>query len=202
MQAAARLTQGRKNLLQQGTLAFGVALAATTPAWAQVNPPVQNTPAVQTEMPANTSSAAPDKPWAPPANWSEWAGGIKFSGQVDAGIVGNPQDPNNGVNYGQLFTDKANRPILNQLLLTLERDTDPKATDYDYGFKLQGMYGSDARIVHSLGLFDHLIHDRNQIDIVEANISVHTPWAFGGGIDFKAGISRIRGHRSQDQSIL
>jgi len=170
--------------------ATGVAilLLAVSKVYAQTNP-VQNTPPVQTGMPDNTVATAPtDKPWAPPASLSEWAGGIKFTGQVDAGIVGNPQNPNDGVNFGQLFTDKANRPILNQLLLTLERDTDPKATSYDYGFKLQGLYGSDARIVHSLGLFDHAIHDRNQIDIVEADTSVHTPWLFEGGIDFKGGI--------------
>ena len=169
--------------------AAGVMMAVAGGARAQTPSPVQNTPPVQTEMPANTAAAAtPDKPWAPPVNLSDWASSIKFSGGLDAGIVGNTTSPNNGVNYGQLFTDKANRPILNQLLLTVERDTDPKATGYDYGFKLQGLYGSDARIVHSLGVFDHLIHDRNQIDIVEANISVHTPWAFSGGIDFKSGI--------------
>lgn len=163
-------------------------LLAASAAYAQTNP-VQNTPPVQTGMPGNAATSSPaDKPWAPAASFSEWADSIKFTGQVDAGIVGNPQDPNNGVNFGQLFTDKANRPILNQLLLTLERDTDPKATSYDYGFKLQGLYGSDARIVHSLGLFDHAIHDRNQFDVVEANITVHTPWLFEGGIDFKAGL--------------
>jgi hypothetical protein len=131
---------------------------------------------------------AVEAPWAPPASLGEWVSGIKFTGQVEAGIVGNPQDPNNQTNFGQLFTDKANRPILNQLLLTLERDTDPKATDYDFGFKLQGMYGSDARITHSLGLFDHAIDDRNQIDVLEANITAHTPWLSNGGVDFKGGI--------------
>lgn len=163
-------------------------LLAASAASAQTSP-VQNIPPAQTGMPANTAAtASADKPWSPPASIAEWVDSIKFTGQVDAGIVGNPSDPNNGVNFGQLFTDKANRPILNQLLLTFERDTDPKATSYDYGFKLQGLYGSDARIVHSLGLFDHAIHDRNQIDIVEANISVHTPWLFDGGIDLKGGI--------------
>ena len=127
-------------------------------------------------------------PTPPPATLSDWASSITTSGQVEAGIVGNPQDPANSANLGQLFTDKANHPILNQLLLTVERDTDPKATGYDFGFKLQGMYGSDARIVHSLGLFDQLIHDRNQVDLLEANVSVHTPWLSNGGVDFKAGI--------------
>ena len=167
-----------------GLCGFGLAVPA--PASAQ-NSPVQNTPPVQTGMPANPATV-PGPATPAPSTPADWVSGIKYGAQVDAGIVGNPQDPNNGVNFGQLFTDKANRPILNQLLLTVERDTDPKATGYDLGFKLQGMYGSDARITHSLGLFDHLIHDRNQIDIVEANATLHTPWAFEGGIDFKAGL--------------
>ena len=122
------------------------------------------------------------------AGAQDWASGIKLTGQVDAGIVGNPQDPNDGVNFGQLFTDKANRPLLNQLLLTAQHAIDPTADTYSYGFKLQGLYGSDARIVHSLGLFDHAIHDRNQVDLLEANVSVHAPWLSRGGVDLKAGI--------------
>jgi hypothetical protein len=74
------------------------------------------------------------------------------------------------------------------LPLTVERDLDPKATDYDFGFKFQGMYGSDARITHTLGVFDRLIHGRNQIDVVEANVTMHAPWLFEGGVDFKAGM--------------
>ena len=180
---------------------FAVACAAASghmvhPVAAQTSPAAQASPQVQTGLPASTDTQAqknplapsPAKPWAPPASLSDWASTIATSGQVDAGIVVNPQNPDNGVNYGRLFTDKANRPILNQLLLTLERDTDPKATGYDFGFKLQGLYGSDARIVHLLGVFDHLIHDRNQLAITEADISVHAPWLFGGGVDIKAGI--------------
>ena len=148
-------------------------LASPVVAWAQSAPPAAPAPAT-----ASAPAAAP----------STWASGIVFSGEVEAGIVGNPQDPNNGVNYGQLFTDKANHPLLNQFSLSVERDIDPKATGYDVGFKLTPMYGSDARIVHSLGLFDHTIHDRNQFDVLEADVTLHTPWLFGGGIDFKGGI--------------
>jgi uncharacterized membrane protein YadS len=49
------------------------------------------------------------------------------------------------LNWGHLFTDKANTPLLNQTILTVQRPLDPKATDYDFGFKGQLMYGSDAR---------------------------------------------------------
>ena len=163
----------------------GIAVAASvsTVVWAQTAP----APAPVTAAAAATATP-PETPWAPPASFGEWAGGIKFTGQAEAGIVVNTHDPSNQENFGQLFTDKSNRPVFNQLLLTLERDTDPKATDYDFGFKLQGMYGSDARIIHTLGVFDHAIHDRNQIDVVEANVSAHTPWLSDGGMDFKGGI--------------
>ncbi len=50
------------------------------------------------------------------------------------------------------------------------------------------MYGSDARIIHTLGVFDQLIHDRNQLDVVEADVSVHLPYVFAGGFELKAGI--------------
>ena len=162
-------------------------LACPALAHAQATTPVQTPPSVQTGLPPNPATV-PSAPKAPPASFSEWASTITYGGQFDGGIVVNPQTPNDGVNYGRLFTDKANRPILNQLLLTLERDIDPKATDYDWGFKLQGLYGSDARIIATLGVFDHLIHDRNQFAFVEADITLHTPWLFGGGIDFKGGL--------------
>ena len=174
--ARSRLARTLLGTCATAALATASLAAASGMAWAQ------GTPA------APAPAAAPDKPWVAPASFGEWASGIKYTGQVDAGIVVNPSDPNNGVNFGQLFTDKANRPILNQLLLTMERDIDPKATSYDFGIKLQGLYGSDARIVHSLGLFDHAIHDRNQIDLLEANFTIHTPWLSEGGLDIKAGI--------------
>jgi hypothetical protein len=122
---------------------------------------------------------------AAPANWSDT---LKFWGHVEAGITGNPDDPSNGINFGHLFTDRANRPLLNQLLLTAERPLDAKATGYDFGFKLQGMYGSDARFTHSFNLVDRVTNNRNQFDIVEANGLVHAPLLTEGGIDLKLGV--------------
>ena len=164
-------------MINRHAIAAACVLCAAAPAaaWAQA------------PTPAATNTDAP-KPWSAPASLSDWASSIAWSGQLDAGIVVNPQAPNDGVNFGRLMTDKANRPILNQLLLRLERDTDPKATGYDWGFKLDGLYGSDARIFHSLGVFDHLIHDRNQIDLTEADIALHAPWFSPGGVDLKGGL--------------
>jgi len=116
-----------------------------------------------------------------------WWDTVKLHGHLEAGITFNPDSPSNRQNFGQLFTDKANQLLLNQALLTAERPLDPNATGYDVGFKLQAMYGSDARYTHFLGEFDRSIHDRTQADIVEANVLVHTPWLTEGGIDFKIG---------------
>ena len=82
---------------------------------------------------------------------------------------------------------RAFSPLLNQAALTIQRPLDPKATDYDLGFKIQALYGSDARYVQYLGEFNYAINDRTQIALVEAWGAVHLPWLFTGGIDVKAG---------------
>jgi hypothetical protein len=128
--------------------------------------------------------AADVTPTPPPANWWDT---ITVGGSLDAGITFNPESPPDGLNFGHLFTDKANQPLLNQILLTIQRPLDPKATGYDFGFKVQAMYGTDARYTHYLGELDYIINDRSQITPVEAWGIVHTPWLFAGGIDIKAG---------------
>jgi hypothetical protein len=137
------------------------------------------------QTPPGAASDASKSDTAAPVSWSDT---LKFSGHIEAGITGNPDDPNNGINFGHLFTDRANRPVLNQVLLTGERPLDPKAAGYDFGFKLQSMYGSDARYTHSFNLFDRVTNNRNQFDIVEANGLAHLPLLTEGGIDFKVGI--------------
>lgn len=121
---------------------------------------------------------------AAPGAWSDT---LKFSGHIEAGITANPDSPSNGLNFGHLFTDRANTPLLNQLLLTAERPLDPKATSYDFGVKLQGMYGSDARFTHFFNEFDRVTNNRHQFDVVEANAQTHLPWLTEGGIDLKLG---------------
>ncbi|MBV8650616.1 MAG: porin [Alphaproteobacteria bacterium] len=135
------------------------------------------------------ASAAAPSGWAadgdtPPADWLDT---VKLSGHIEAGITGNPASPSDGLNFGYLFTDRANTPLMNQLMLTAERPLDPKATGYDFGFKLQGMYGSDARYTHGFNELDRVIGSRYQVDIVEANGVVHLPWLTEGGIDAKIG---------------
>jgi hypothetical protein len=162
-------------LAAAATVASGLGTAsAQTPA-----APPAAAPAATEAAPA--PAAAADAP--PPGFWID---GIHLSAQIEGGITGNPDGPKQ--NFGQLFTDKPNTVLLNQLLLTANKPLDPKATGFDWGFKLQGMYGSDARYTHFLGEFDWVNPtDRNQFDIVEANALFHLPVLFDGGVDLKVG---------------
>jgi hypothetical protein len=74
-------------------------------------------------------------------------------------------------------------------VITAERALDPTLTGFDWGFKFQFMYGSDARYIHSLGLLDLTTKDIIQPDIVEAygNLHLPIPNLTAGGLDFKFG---------------
>jgi hypothetical protein len=158
-------------LAATATVATGLGTAS-----AQTPPPAA--------APAATEAAPVPAPDAPPPGF--WISGIHLSAQIEGGITGNPDGPKN--NFGQLFTDKPNTVLLNQLLLTANKPLDPKATGFDWGFKLQGMYGSDARYTQFLGELNRVNpNDRNQLDVVEANVLFHLPVLFEGGIDIKAG---------------
>ncbi len=112
--------------------------------------------------------------------------GITLGGEIEGGATFNPASPSRGLNFGQLDTDKANTFLLNQVLLTLQRQTDPK-NGWDWGFKLQLQYGSDSRYTHIIGDLDHVTSDRYQPDIAEASVSVHMPVLTEGGVDLKVG---------------
>jgi hypothetical protein len=126
-------------------------------------------------MPGSTSTASPSR--------------IKLSGWLEAGVTGNFASPDDHQNFGRLFDDRSNEPLLNQFVLTVEQALDPKAADrFDWGFKAQFLYGSDARYIHSVGIFDNIQHEIVQLDVVEAWLILHTPIAnTAGGLDIKAG---------------
>jgi outer membrane protein OmpA-like peptidoglycan-associated protein len=132
-------------------------------------------PVVATEAKAEEAAA----PAAPP-EFQVWA-------QLEAGITANVDSPHSGVNYGHLFTDKSNQPVLNQLLLTAEKPLDTTATDWALGYRLQGMFGTDARYTHFLGELDLDIKERTQVDIVEAWAFIHAPILTDAGVDIKIG---------------
>jgi hypothetical protein len=143
--------------------------------------------ALTTSMALAADVSTKKKADAPPPPPPMWWDAVTITGHVEGGTTINFANPWNQLNFGRLFDDRASTPTLNQALLTIQKPLDPKATGYDWGFKVQGMIGSDARYTHFLGELDYAIHDRVQLDVVEAFAVAHLPWAFEGGIDVKVG---------------
>jgi hypothetical protein len=112
---------------------------------------------------------------------------FKISGWIDSGITFNPDSPQSNQNFGRLFDNRANEPLLNQVVINFERALVPQPGQFDWGFKLQFMYGSDARFIHSLGLFDRTANETLQPDLVEAYLNLHFPVIAEGGLDLKLG---------------
>lgn len=122
-----------------------------------------------------------------PAPQKTWWDTISLSGYVESGITFNPDYPGDGINFGHLFTDKANVPLFNQVAMILQRPIDSASQDYDFGFKADLMYGTDARYTHYLGMFTYSINDWGQFTPIELWAIAHLPWIFSGGIDIRAG---------------
>lgn len=110
-----------------------------------------------------------------------------FYGWVETGFTGNFDAPNDKQNFGRFFDDRSNEFVMNQAAVTAERVLDPKV-GWDWGFKLQLMFGTDSRYIHSLGLLDHAMSTSlYQPDISEAYLNFHFPVLTEGGIDLKVG---------------
>ncbi len=112
-----------------------------------------------------------------------------ISGWLEAGFTGNFSAPTDRQNFGRLLDDRSNEPLLNQFVISAERSLDPKAADqFDWGFKAQLFYGSDARYLHSTGLLDLATEDTIQPDIPEAWFLAHSPITVTeNGLDLKVG---------------
>ncbi len=130
---------------------------------------------------------APAAPPPPPT----WLSTLTVDGYVEGGIAVNFNQPYNKLNWGHLYTDRANWPTFNGAVLTVQRPLDPKSNTYDFGFKVQAQLGEDMRYNHMPGTTEYWIHDRTQFGFLEANAQAHLPWTSfvsQGGIDVKAGI--------------
>ena len=162
--------------------------------------------AAQAARAADLPSKAPPAvaPIIAPTSFFE---GVEFHVQGEAGILGNIDNPNqgpngSGYNFGHLYTDHANTPLLNQVLMTVTKAIDPKETGYAFGFTAQGMYGSDMRQNHFLGIGTFFMgRERNQLNVVQGYGAAHLPWFTAGGMDVKAGLfSSPQGYETLDPS--
>src|ERR1700712_29047 len=181
MCVSARAAWGMGPCVRIGLLPAWLAAAALVPADGTHAQTAPSTPPGAAVNP----SAAPAAP--APATPSAGASTVTLGLQIEGGIQGNGDRPADGLNYGRLFDDKANTPLLNQIQLTATRPINSSATGYDVGFTLQATYGTDARYLHYLGEFNFMTDSRYQLTLLQANMLLHAPWLTAGGIDFKLG---------------
>lgn len=115
---------------------------------------------------------------------------IKYSVFVEAGVTGNPNDPNDHQNFGRVFDDRVNEPLLNQATVTVERALVPEPGKFDWGFKLQAGGGSDGRFINTLGTLENVNRGIIMPYVVEAYGNLHAPLAFlnkDAGVDLRFG---------------
>jgi Putative beta-barrel porin-2, OmpL-like. bbp2 len=115
-----------------------------------------------------------------------WWDAVNLSGYLEAGVTGNFDAGSTNLNIGHLFTDKANQFLFNQGSLIFERPVDTSG-GLDWGFRFQGLMGTDARYTHFLGEADYLANTLVQFDILEASVTVHAPYFTAGGEELKIG---------------
>ena len=146
----------------------------------------QATPVPNSALAAAADGKEAKKPVAQPSP-TPLAPRFKISGWIEGGFIGNPQNPIDNHNFGQLYTDRANQPVLNQVSVVAERDLDCSVTGFDWGFKAWFMYGSDTRYSKALGFLDTTSDYILQPDFPEVFASVHIPIPGTNGMDVKGG---------------
>ena len=94
-------------------------LALASPARADKS---DQTTSGQNQTAQTPAPAAPAPAPAPAAPAHPTWNGIMLSGHIEAGTNINPSSPGNNINFGQLFTDRANSFRMNQATLAAEQD--------------------------------------------------------------------------------
>jgi len=91
---------------------------------------------------------------------SDWSGlpsigGFDARGWLSQGVTFNAQDPRNNSNWPVTFNDRANEYQMNQLYLALERPVAKCGCSWDFGGRLDLLYGTDYFFTEALGLELH-----------------------------------------------
>lgn len=110
-----------------------------------------------------------------------------ISGWIETSFTANFDSPKDNQNFGRLFDDRSNELVVNQVVVNFERaiKTGP---EFDWGFKLQLLFGTDARYLHSLGMrFHRAENGEYQGDVPEAFLNLHLPVLTEHGLDLKIG---------------
>jgi len=106
---------------------------------------------------------------------------IQVQGYIEAGYMYDPNSPRiaEGPTYS-FFDYLKNRLFLDQADLTIFREPKPSGKDFDWGFTLEGGFGSDYSFFHSNGMMDNRAippfgGPQDQADIDQAYLSFNIP---------------------------
>ncbi len=101
--------------------------------------------------------------------------GVNIYGYIEGGYFHDFSAP--GRNRGPTFiglNSYKNAATLDKISLNVERTVDPSKKKLDFGFHLEGIWGTDAAFVHSNGLMDKQT-SRYQGDLLQAYVDVTLP---------------------------
>ncbi|MDB5332861.1 MAG: hypothetical protein JWP03_4012 [Phycisphaerales bacterium] len=119
---------------------------------------------------------------------------INVYGWAEGSYQYNFMNPAKGLNLGRVFDLNDNRFQMNQLDLIIERKVDLASHQWDVGGRLEMLYGTDARFIHSNGMFDFSNRanagsitpgPEYQFDIPQVYVDVGVP--IGNGLRIRAG---------------
>jgi len=101
-----------------------------------------------------------DEPW----RLFGWPGlrsrGFNIRGWVDQGVTIPAQFPSDRFNGPVTFNDRADEYQMNQLYLIAERETNTEGQGFDFGGRVDLLYGTDSRFVLANGLDDSWSSER------------------------------------------
>jgi len=100
---------------------------------------------------------------------------INIYGYVEGGYFYDASSPKSG--HGPTFigfNSFKSQGVLNKVDLSIERALDPAKKQFDIGFHVEGIWGTDAAFIHSNGLGDHQT-GRNQGDLLQAYVDATMP---------------------------
>ena len=135
---------------------FGQAKKAKAPAKpvaAKVDPKAAAEAKAKADAEAAAAKAKADAAAAPagPPEKASWA---NIGGNLVQGYTYNPNHPQDGYNGTLTWTDRANEYQLNQAWMYFEIPSDTSKKDFDFGMRVDTMYGSNYRWATSSGFED------------------------------------------------
>ena len=80
---------------------------------------------------------------------------ITVQGWLSQGFTWNPDSPRNRFNFPVTFNDRSNEYQMNQFYLYAERAVDTKSCCWDFGGRVDVLYGTDYYFTEAVGLETH-----------------------------------------------